>query len=102
MASEQSEGPFAETDGPLVPCVRCQQPTSGTLFASANVFTGVDPSGRKITQWLTPIPVCDHHRFDLSRDMRVLSWCTTDQAWGLYRRPCARCGRLLTISYHRS
>lgn len=102
MATERSEAPFAESDGPLVPCVRCQQPTGGTLFASANVFTGVDASGRQISQWLTPIPVCEKHRFDLSRNMAVLSWCVRDQTWGLYGRPCARCDTLLTVSYHRS
>ncbi len=102
MASERLDDRQGESEGQLVPCVQCQEPTGGTLFASANVFTGVDESGRRISQWLTPIPVCERHRFDLSRNMRVLSWCTTDEAWGLYGRPCARCGRLLTISYHRS
>ena len=102
MATQRTEDLFADQDGPMTPCVCCQAPTIGTLFASANVFTGVDENGTRINQWLKPIPVCEPHRLDLSRNMGVLSWCVRDQAWGLKGRPCTTCGRFLTIGYRRS
>ena len=102
MATQRTEHQFADSDGPMTPCVRCQVATTGTLFASANVFTGVDENGIQVNQWLKPIPVCERHRLDLSRNMGVLSWCVSDQAWGLKGWPCTTCGRLLTIGYRRS
>jgi hypothetical protein len=102
MATQTSEDPLWDVEGRPAPCVRCQVPTTGTMFASANVYLGVDASGQRITQWLKPIPVCERHRHDLVRNMSVLSWCTTDEVWGLRGRPCTTCGRLLTITYRRS
>lgn len=99
MAALQTDDPF---DGPLIPCVKCRVPTGGTLFASANVFTGIDDSGQQIAQWLKPIPVCERHRRDLLADMSVLSWCMKDEAWGMAGRPCDRCGKELDIRYRRS
>jgi len=102
VAALQSDESPGELDGPLTPCVRCKVPTEGTLFASANVFTGLDDGGQRVTQWLKPIPVCERHRRDLAADMSVLSWCSRDEAWGLAGRPCGVCGKLLNIRYHRS
>lgn len=102
MATHRSEDAFAELDGVQTPCVRCNVPTTGTLFASANVFTGVDQSGQRIAQWLKPIPVCETHRHDLVRNMSVLSWCAHDQQWGLAGRACRICGTTLTVRYRRT
>jgi len=84
------------------PACAAQSPTTGTLFASANVYVGIAAAGRAVSQWLKPIPVCEHDRYDLSRNMSVLSWCQRDEAWGLKGRPCARCGAVLTVGYHRT
>ncbi|HEY0493924.1 MAG TPA: hypothetical protein VGD57_10725 [Candidatus Dormibacteraeota bacterium] len=102
MAALQSDAALSELDGPLTPCVRCKVPTAGTLFASANVFTGLDDRGQSVTQWLKPIPVCEGHRRDLLADMSVLSWCVGDEAWGIVGRPCGVCGKTLSIRYRRS
>jgi hypothetical protein len=102
VAALQTDDPLGELDGPLAPCVKCRVPTAGTLFASANVFTGLDESGRRVAQWLKPIPVCERHRRDLLSDMSVLSWCTRDEAWGMAGRPCGACGQRLEIRYRRS
>ena len=102
MAALQSNDSLDEMDGPLMPCVRCQVPTDKIVFASANVYTGVDEDGQKVAQWLKPIPVCERHRRDLLGNMGVLSWCTRDQAWGLAGQPCICCGKVLTVRYRRS
>ncbi|MEO6798074.1 MAG: hypothetical protein ABI401_04940 [Candidatus Dormibacter sp.] len=102
MATERSDEPLAESDGDPIPCVCCQSPTTGTLFASANVYIGIDAGGRPVNQWLKPIPVCERHRYDLSRNMSVLSWCQRDEAWGMKGQPCVTCGALLTVGYHRT